>query len=380
MKHSINVLQFICPTGFYGAERWILALTKHLPAQINSELAITLETDSRNLTLVNAFKQQGKIAHEVPMQHPYDYAVIQRLVNVIRERQIHVIHTHGYKSDILGVIAARKAGIPVIVTPHGFENSTDIKLRLFIWLGCQAMKFATKVVPLSAQLCTDVRAFNITEPRLEYIQNGVDLSEVEAVRDDPQYSRHTDKKRIGFVGQMISRKNIDALLRIFADYYEQDDNVELVFLGDGDARAALQAHAETLSCAHAISFLGFRDDRLALLKTFDLFVMSSTLEGIPRCLMEACAMGIPVAAFDIPGIDQLIQHQVTGLLAPLHDEAQLLQHWRTLLSDPQLAQSLTDAAITFVNDHYSAARMAQEYSELFTRLTDPAQRGDYVQA
>jgi glycosyltransferase involved in cell wall biosynthesis len=379
MKSTVNILQFICPTGFYGAERWILALSKHLPSSYNSELAVTLEKGSHDLKLVEEFTGLGHLAHEIPMRHPFDISVINKLVELIKTRHIDVIHTHGYKSDILGVIAAHKANIPVVVTPHGFENAADIKLRTFIWLGCQAMKFATKVVPLSPQLCADVRAYRIVEPQLEYIQNGVDLSEVEAVRDDPTISSKTPKKRIGFVGQMISRKNIPALLRVFEQYYKQDPNVELVFLGDGDAREALEALANTLTCAPVISFLGFRDDRLALLKTFDLFVMTSTLEGIPRCLMEACAMGIPVAAFDIPGIDQLIKHKQTGLLAPLHDEAQLLGHWECLLTNTQYAQQLTDNGVAYVNEHYSAARMAREYAELFTRLTDQP-RGDYVQA
>lgn len=379
MKSTLNILQFICPTGFYGAERWILALSKHLPTAYNSELAVTLESDSHDLKLVDEFRAQGHLSHEIPMSHAFDISVINKLVELIKTRHIDVIHTHGYKSDILGVIAARKANIPVVVTPHGFENSTDIKLRTFIWLGCQAMKFATKVVPLSPQLCADVRTFRVVEPQLEYIQNGVDLSEVEAVRDDPTISAMTSKKRIGFVGQMISRKNIPALLRVFAQYYHQDQNVELVFLGDGDAREALEAEAKQLPCAAAISFLGFRDDRLALLKTFDLFVMTSTLEGIPRCLMEACAMGIPVAAFDIPGIDQLIKHEQTGLLAPLHDEALLLSHWQSLLNNAQYAKQLTDNGIAYVNEHYSAARMAREYAELFSRLTEQP-RGDYVQA
>ena len=68
--------------------------------------------------------------------------------------------------------------------------------------------------------------------------------------------------------------------------------------------------------------------------------------------MEACAMGIPVAAFDIPGIDQLIKHQQTGLLAPLHDEAQLLSHWECLLTNTQYAQQLTDNGVAYVNEHY----------------------------
>ena len=77
--------------------------------------------------------------------------------------------------------------------------------------------------------------------------------------------------------------------------------------------------ALTLPSAESIHFLGFRNDRLELLSQFDLFVMASSDEGIPRCLMEAIAMDIPVAAYNISGIDQLVMHEKTGLLAKYGD-------------------------------------------------------------
>ena len=114
---------------------------------------------------------------------------------------------------------------------------------------------------------------------------------------------------------MISRKNIVDILDVFDQLHHKHPNTRLILLGDGDSRASLEIHRETLNSHKNIEFLGFRDDRLSLLKSFDLFVMTSTLEGIPRCLMEATAASIPVAAYNIPGIDQLISHQKTGLLA-----------------------------------------------------------------
>ena len=95
------------------------------------------------------------------MSNRFDLGIIGKLVALIKDRDIDVIHTHGYKSDILGVIAARKAGIKCVVTPHGFENAKDLKLRLFIWAGCKAMGFADKVVPLSPQLLDDSRRMGV---------------------------------------------------------------------------------------------------------------------------------------------------------------------------------------------------------------------------
>jgi glycosyltransferase involved in cell wall biosynthesis len=281
------------------------------------------------------------------------------------------VHTHGYKSDIIGVLAARKAGVPCVVTPHGFENAKDIKLRTFIWLGCQAMKYATKVVPLSQQLMRDCKRMGVKEQKTLYIQNGVDLSEVEATATPERLN--PEEKRIGFVGQMISRKNIFDILYIFDRIHAKHPNTRLVLLGDGDARAELETHSQTLASNSHIEFLGFRDDRLSLLKSFDLFVMTSTLEGIPRCLMEATAASIPVAAYNIAGIDQLIEHEKTGLLAPLGEKDELQGYWETLLFKQDYATELAANAKEFVYQHYSANRMATEYTELFEKLVTEAQ-------
>ena len=372
MNQTINVLQFICPTGFYGAERWVLALAKHLdPAKVRCDLAVTMEPEQTPLELVNEYQKLGLPCHVINMNNKFDFSAVTKMALLIKKQNIHIVHTHGYKSDIIGVLAAKKAGIPCVVTPHGFENAKDLKLRTFIWLGCQAMKYATKVVPLSQQLMRDCKRMGVKDQKTLYIQNGVDLSEVEATASPERHD--PEEKRIGFVGQMISRKNIFDILDVFDQLHSKHPNTRLILLGDGDARAALETHSKTLDSQRHIEFLGFRDDRLSLLKSFDLFVMTSTLEGIPRCLMEATAASIPVAAYDIAGIDQLIEHQKTGLLAPLGDKTQLLGYWESLLFTQGYGAELAINAKGFVYQHYSANRMATEYTELFEKLETETQ-------
>ncbi|WPL17705.1 Putative glycosyltransferase EpsD [Thiorhodovibrio winogradskyi] len=373
MAPPMKVLQFICSTGFYGAERWILALAYYLdPSQVQCELAVTAEAQNADLQLVKEYQKTGQATHAIPMSGRFDLRAIRRLADLLTSQRFDLIHTHGYKSDILGILAARRAGIPVIVTPHGFESARDIKLRLFVWLGCKFMRYADCVAPLSPQLMDDARRHGVPEARLTYIQNGVNLKEVEAIAQNPAAVAPKQKKRIGFIGQLISRKNIGEMLDIFATLCQSRDDVELILVGDGEERANLQAQAARLPCTADIYFLGFRDDRLELLKSFDLFTMTSTLEGIPRCLMEAAAMSVPVAAYDIPGIDQLVKHQHTGLLAPFGDQAALLAHWNTLLDHPEQGQAHAKAGLDFVHQHYSAKRMAEEYTQLFYRVREAA--------
>lgn len=370
MKKKIKVLQFICPTGFYGAERWILALTNNSePGRVTHQLAVTDELDEQDLEIINQFPEDSK-SHKITMNGRFDLSAITKLSAIIKQQQIDIIHTHGYKSDIIGLLAAKKTGIKCVSTPHGFGTSKELKIKLFIWLGNFSLRFFDAIVPLSKQLLNEVISFGIPERKCIYIRNGVDLTEI-----DPFLKHKTaipeaagKKKQIGFIGQMIPRKNIKDAIDIFNQLWLDDDQMEFHLLGDGESRKELEAHAASLPSAADINFLGFRNDRLERLKDLDLFVMTSEDEGIPRCLMEACAMETPVAAYDIPGIDQLITHEKTGLLAPFGDKETLAKYWDILLNDKEYSQQLSKASREFVLEKFSGQRMAQEYTDLFSDL------------
>lgn len=371
-NRKINVLQFICSAGFYGAERWVLALAKNLDQErFKCDLAVTLEGNTEQAEIAQHFDGIYGDVFSLKMKNRFDLAVINKLVDLIKEKNIDIIHTHGYKSDIIGVLAARKAGIKVVITPHGFSTDIDFKLRTFMWLGCQFFRFADKVVPLSPQLMEDVRGYGVKEEKLVYVQNGVDLSEVEEQREKTVNPlKNQSEKRIGFIGQMIARKNIEHILDVFDSLASNDESMHLYLLGDGDKRSELEAYAKTLDTASRITFLGFRDDRIEWLHSFDLFVMSSVLEGIPRCLMEALAMGVPVAAYDIAGVDQLVKHKETGYLAELNNKSELANYWDILLNNEDEAQRISENGIAFVNQYYSAQRMGQEYMDVFTDMME----------
>jgi len=374
MNSRPRVLHFICSTGFYGAEKWILALANNLDrADIDSELVVTQEAENQDLQLTRAFRELDLPAHELPMKGRFDVRVIRSLVNLIREREIDVIHSHGYKSDIIGVIAAKMAGIKSMSTPHGFEETDDWKLNQFIRVGCWSMRYFDLIVPLSVELCNDVRKFNVPESKIVYVRNGVDLTAIDfrsPTQAHANSGQSEDGRTIGFIGQLIGRKNVQDLLDVFERVARDNPQVRLVLLGDGDAREQYERYAAGLDSVDRIHFKGFLNNPLEHLAGFDLFVMTSTLEGIPRCLMESMAMGVPVAAYDIPGVDQLIDHKETGLLAPLGDKDALEKCWQELLWDQQLADQIASNAAHHINDKFSAKRMAREYTDLYRQLLD----------
>lgn len=369
----INVLQFITPSGFYGAERWVLALANNINREhLVCDLAVSQEGGNQDLTVAELYPGDAGAVHYLPMRGRFDVRVVNQLVEVIRRRNIHVIHTHGYKSDILGLIAARKAGIKCVSTPHGFSGNVGFKLGAFIRLGTFMLRYFDAVAPLSEELVADMARFNVPKHKTRLIRNGVDLKEIDQTLSElePVATAEGQTERIiGFIGQLIPRKGIPDLLEVFDQLYSDDETLRLQLLGDGRQRDELEAQAASQKSATAIEFLGFRGDRLALLSRFSLFVMTSSLEGIPRCLMEAMAVGVPVVAYDIPGVDQLVEHERTGLLAPLGDKQALIECCQRVLNDAGLASELVRNARQLVEERYSAARMAREYEALFNEMT-----------
>lgn len=367
----MRVLQFITPSGFYGAERWVLALANNLPsADMVCDLAVTEEGPAQDLSVARLYPHSAGLVHYVSMKGRFDFGAVTKLVEIIKSRNIDIIHTHGYKSDILGLLAARKTGIKIVSTPHGFSNNVGWKLRLFIRLGLFALKFVDKVAPLSEQLVFDLKRYGIKDKQLRFIENGVDLTELAPYRKTlpVQDFSAASGLHLGYVGQLIPRKGLADLLQAFNLLWQRFPDSKLTLIGEGSQRSELEALAKTLPAASAISFLGFRGDRIVLLKDFDAFALTSSLEGIPRCLMEAMAVGVPVVAYDIPGVDQLITHESTGLLAPLGDWQQLANHLIRLAAEPALANKISLAARQLVDQRFSAARMANEYQQLFLEL------------
>ncbi|WP_246123324.1 glycosyltransferase [Marinobacter maritimus] len=379
----LRVLQFITPAGFYGAERWVLALANNINRDaVICDLAVTRESPDQDLSVAEYYpRNEDQQVYYLDMQGRFDFRVVGRLCDVIRDNQIDVVHTHGYKSDILGLLAAKRTGIACVSTPHGFSGNVGFKLATFIRLGTHMLRYFDRVVPLSEELMDDMKRFKVPESKTSFIRNGVDLLEIDAALATLPEGKQlgNDSRIIGFIGQMIPRKGIPDLIEVFDQLYQQEPGLRLQLLGDGSQRSELERQAEKLTSADAVEFLGFRSDRLELLSNFSLFVMTSSLEGIPRCMMEAMAVGVPVVAYDIPGVDQLVEHGKTGLLAPFGDKAALAACCKQVLGDPELAESLSNNAREMVNSRYSAARMADEYEALFRELTGKSKTESPVQ-
>ena len=364
---QFRILQFITPVGFYGAEHWVLAFANNLKAgHVTCDLALTEEGGGQDLRVAEYYPTSIGKVHLIPQRHRLDYRVVYKLCQTIRQRRIDIIHTHGYKSNILGLIAAKRCGIKSVTTLHGSEGRVNFKRALLTRADTLSYRLFDRVVPLSRQLVNDLARLRLPEGKVAYIENGVDLTELDRYQDTPPSKGHS--AHLGYVGQLIPRKGVKDLIRLFDRVWRTYPYAKLSLVGDGPQRSDLEAFARSLASGENIRFLGFRTERLDIMRQFDCLLMTSSLEGIPRCIMEAMVLGVPVAAYRIPGVDQLITRGVTGITAPHGDWQQLADECLKVLDDRDYARTLRENARALVIGRFSAARMAEEYLSLFAEL------------
>lgn len=366
----LKVLHLGNPTGLYGAERWILALVKHLDKEKIDSVVASIKDDSNlKVPLCKEAEKIGIKTHIFKAYGKANFGAIFLLRNFIRQKKINIIHTHGYKTDIIGVLATKGTSCKIITTPHGWTNNPDLKLWSYELLDRVFFLFMDKVVPLSNGLCNSLSGFPIIKSKLTLILNGVDISEIDNTKksnDEITSLKYKNKFIIGYIGRLVNGKGLDCLLNAVSMLKKV--NWHLLLIGEGEERKNLEKLADSLGIRENVDFLGFREDRLSFLKGFDLFVLPSHSEGTPRCLMEAMAARVPVIASDIKGCRVLIKHGKTGILFPVGDAKALARMIEEVAASKALRISMSKTAREFVEENFSASRMAKEYESLYFSL------------
>jgi glycosyltransferase involved in cell wall biosynthesis len=143
-------------------------------------------------------------------------------------------------------------------------------------------------------------------------------------------------------------------------------------VGDGKLRAALEAQAVSLGVAERVRFTGFRDDVLAVMQQFEVFVFSSYLEGLGTAILDAMALRKPVVATRAGGIPEVVQDGVTGRVVPPRDPQALAQAVSQLLRYPEQGTRFGEAGRKRVEQHFTALQMATHTLQLYRRLLNNA--------
>lgn len=273
-----------------------------------------------------------------------------------------VVHMHNHFGDSSGsltMLASEMSGIPFSITLHGpdlfFEARwwrIDAKVARAAFIAC-----ISHFCRSQAMLFSDQAHWH----KLRIVHCGVTPARYGTGRR-PVFSGH-----VAFVGRLDAVKGVALLLEAFAAIRSRHPHARLTIVGDGPARAALQAQAKALACADAVTFAGYLDEAgvAALLGVADMLVLPSFAEGLPVVLMEALASRIPVIATQVAGVPELVQDGVTGFVVPAGDLETLTQRLDQLLADPDLCARMGQAGRQRVAEQHDITTEVAWLHQLF---------------
>jgi|SRR3989339_215045 len=370
-QSPIRVLQLGSPTGLYGAERWILALIKHLdPTKVESIVGVIKDAPELESPLIREAAAFGFTTIIIEAFGKANFSAVLKLRRYIIDNKIDILHTHWYKTDIIGFLATRGTPCKTVSTPHGWSRDSGFKLQSYEVMDRLMFPFLDAVAPLSPKLYDNLKKIPFLKKKLALIQNGVDTTEIEACKTvHPQLIEWKNQGFfiLGYIGRLIHLKGLDILFNALSSL-DKKLPWKLVLIGDGEQRTFLETLAQTLKISENVSFFGFQEERLEFLKGFDVFVLPSRSEGIPRCLMEALAANKPVISSDIPGSTELIIDGKTGYTFKSEDAEGLLQKINMVAAHYKEALKIASRGKDKIFSEYSANRMANNYEMLYKNI------------
>ena len=277
-----------------------------------------------------------------------------------------VVHTHGYRPDVLDAGIARSMGVPTVTTVHGSSRTRGL-VRLYELVQFAMFRKFDAVVAVSRPLVRSLSRCGVPSHRIHVVPNGWDGC---APAWDRPVARQAlgapvDRFLIGWVGRLIPVKAADVFLRALAELGDMPWSAAVV--GDGVERCRLERLAGTLGLGSRVTFHGKVDDAARLFPAFDMFVLSSRTEGTPIVLFEAMAAGVPVVATAVGGVPDVVSC-TEALLVPPQDPVALAQAIRTALLDPGATHARVTAARARLTREFTLARWVARYDAVYQQV------------
>jgi glycosyltransferase involved in cell wall biosynthesis len=311
-----------------------------------------------------------------PLHPVKDLLALMNLIFFLKKNRYHIVHTHNSKAGFLGRLAAKFAGVPVIVhTVHGFafhDQEPIWRQNLFRNLERRASRWCDKMIFISQPLIDwALREGVVTEDKAVKIYSGIELDQFGPVTEDTK-NRIRSKWKIGHedvvigvVSKLWEGKGHAILIKAFKELRKEIKDIRLVIVGEGYIYNELRNLVHMLGLKDSVLFTGFQMDVSEIIATFDVAVLPSFFEGMGRVLLEAMAMEKPVVASRVGGIPDLVEHGVNGLLVSPGDVLELSNAIKTVVKDKKLAHEMAEKGRKRITEQFSAEAMVQSIEKVY---------------
>lgn len=364
MTLSSRVLHVIAPGPFGGLERVVERLTL---AQAESGRPVGL------VPILDAGASEPPFLHRLRavlevmpiVVSPRAYRQEQTLLHgVFVAWNPAVVHTHGYRTDVLARNPARRAGAALVSTTHGFTGG-GIKNRLFEWLQCRSLRRFDAVVAVAAPMKSRLVAAGIPADRIQFIPNswsGQGASLLSRAQARSELSLGPDEFVLGWVGRLSHEKGLDVAIRALA-LIAKDLAPTLLVIGSGREERRLKELAGSLGISGQVRWAGGIGEAGRLFAAFDLLVISSRTEGTPMVLFEAMAARVPIIATRVGGIPDVVGAD-EATLVPSEQPVALAAAIAAARGDPAAGTRRAEAAHARLAE-FDETRARERYDQVY---------------
>lgn len=297
-----------------------------------------------------------------------DIKALSRLTAELEAQSPNVLHTHGYKANAYGYVAAKRLRIPIVATCHNWTRASPAVV-LYGALDRRLLRQFSCVVAVSPEVHAILRKANVREDKTAVIPNGIagPLFYRDSMVDSSQEPGLG--LRVAMVTRIVTSKGVGIFLEAACQVLREFPLTRFLVVGDGPERARFEHDAQQLGIADRVTFTGHIVDMDGIYSSIDVLTLPSFSEGLPMAILEAMAAGIAVIASNVGGIPRVITEGETGFLISPGDADMLARKIGTLIATPQLRLRLARNGREFVKQQFSAQKMAQSYLKLYRSLS-----------
>ncbi len=354
----------------------MLELATELDGHVNTTF-VSFSEGGLCQDFLDKVRERGFTTRELANDTPHLLAARRELHDHLKEIGTDVLCCHGYKANLLGLLAARRLGVPAISVSRGWTGECW-KVRVYEWLDRRVLRRMDRVVCVSEGQARKVRAAGVPGDKVVVIRNAV-RTERFAASPDATYRRkleslfaHPPTHILGAAGRLSPEKGFDVLIEACRRLATEDKrDFGVVLFGDGPLREPLQQRIDAAGLTGRFVLGGFTDELDRFMPHFEVFVQSSHTEGMPNVLLEAAAAGVPVVATDVGGTSEVVAAGRTGHLVASGDASALADGIWRLLEDPESTHAMKQAAPDYAAETFGFEKQAARYTHLFERLLNP---------
>lgn len=376
----MRIVHIMKITGVAGAERHLLILLQGLREYgIEARLLMLVEPSNPVQEMDELTTRYGVTIERLVISADYDISLIWRLRARLRQLQPDIVHTHLIHADLFGVLAARLAGVPLVIM--GRHNDDAFRRHWFLRIiNGLLWRITDGGIVISSALARFIQNIEYApHDKLRVVHYGLPTSKPLNATDRSDLRSHVRRELglseealiIGMACRLMPQKGVTFALRAFALCVANFPHARLVIAGDGPLRETLENQARQLNLGERVCFLGWVTDVPRLMLGFDLFLMPSLWEGFGLVLLEAMQARLPIIASHISAIPEIVVHGETGLLVLPSDAEGLASAMHILCADRALRLHMGLVAEDHLEQHFTAENMimktAQIYAEWLAR-------------